>query len=236
VARLLVSVASAAEARLAIAAGADLVDAKDPTSGALGSLPIEVVRAIADEACGRIPSSAVAGEGDGALPAELGKQLAEAGVSFVKVGVDVARNDASALRQFTQAIGAAATPVAVLAAEDGRPAASIGRLAAGGFRGAMIDTRRKSGIGLRDYLADGELEDFVQGCRRMGLSCGLAGSLQIADIEPLAALEPDYLGFRGGLCADGIRTGPLDPERIREAKRLLSPRQETGAVAVASLR
>ena len=46
---------------------------------------------------------------------------------------------------------------------------------------------------------------------------GLAGSLGLADIAPLARHAPDYLGFRGALCKDG-RTSTLDPERVRTVR------------------
>ena len=48
----LASVTSAAEAEIVLAAGADIIDLKDPHSGALGALPSpvtrEAVRAVAD--------------------------------------------------------------------------------------------------------------------------------------------------------------------------------------------
>ena len=44
--RLLVSVADAAEARAALAGGADIIDAKEPRHGALGAVAPDVLRAI----------------------------------------------------------------------------------------------------------------------------------------------------------------------------------------------
>ncbi len=44
--RLLVSVRSVDEARLAAAAGADFIDLKEPSAGALGALPLATVRAV----------------------------------------------------------------------------------------------------------------------------------------------------------------------------------------------
>nr|WP_244433876.1 (5-formylfuran-3-yl)methyl phosphate synthase [Azospirillum sp. B506] len=43
------------------------------------------------------------------------------------------------------------------------------------------------------------------------LQTGLAGSLRVADIPALAALSPDYLGFRCALCS-GERTNAIDPQ------------------------
>jgi uncharacterized protein (UPF0264 family) len=40
--KLLVSVSSAAEAEIALLAGADVIDAKDPTAGALSQLTLDL--------------------------------------------------------------------------------------------------------------------------------------------------------------------------------------------------
>ena len=50
--QLLVSVRTAAEARIALAGGADIVDAKEPSRGSLGAVSPSVLRQI----CQRIPS------------------------------------------------------------------------------------------------------------------------------------------------------------------------------------
>ena len=56
----LASVMSAEEAGLALEGGADVIDLKDPTSGALGALPVAVIRAAVDRIAGRRPVSATA--------------------------------------------------------------------------------------------------------------------------------------------------------------------------------
>ena len=43
-------------------------------------------------------------------------------------------------------------------------------------------------------------EEFRKVSKEQNLSIGLAGSLNINDIDPLIKLKPDYLGFRGALC------------------------------------
>src|SRR5271156_6199747 len=58
----LASVASADEARIACEQGADFIDAKDPTVGALGALSPVSVRQIVEEVGGRTSVSAVAGD------------------------------------------------------------------------------------------------------------------------------------------------------------------------------
>ena len=98
-------------------------------------------------------------------------------------------------------------------------------LSSGRLAGAMLDTRNKISGRLRDVLAPDQLAGFISECRQQGLMCGLAGSLRIEDIPILARLSPDYLGFRGGLCRAGDRTGRLDPQAIQRA---------AGAVAAAN--
>jgi len=58
----LTSVASEAEAEIAIAGGADLVDFKDAAKGALGALEREILRAAVASVAGRRPTSAVTGD------------------------------------------------------------------------------------------------------------------------------------------------------------------------------
>ncbi len=224
--RLLVSVRDAAEARLALRAGADLIDAKDPERGALGALPAATVRAIVATIDGRAVSSAVAGDGSGTDLAGGVAAMAEAGPRWIKIAVGTASDAA-----LTEA--AAAAPgrlIGVVFAEDSFSDDLPARLAAAGFSGAMIDTRGKRGTGLRDVLSVETLAAFVAACRASGLISGLAGSLRLADIPALAALRPDYLGFRGGLCRGGDRRQGLDEARILEAVAALRmPRRADAA-------
>ncbi len=223
--RLLVSVRDPREALEAAAAGADLVDAKDPDAGALGALPPDIVRAIAAAVGTRACVSAVAGEA-----ASLGDAVARlrvtaaCGVAMAKVALPPALVADPALERLAPVLAALRTPaVAVLFAEDGADPACLPALARAGFAGAMIDTHGKAGLRLGDHLAPEGLARFVAACRALGLLSGLAGSLAIADIPGLAALRPSYLGFRGGLSVAGDRRGRLDPARVAEAARRLAP-------------
>ncbi|KQT47760.1 hypothetical protein ASG52_10865 [Methylobacterium sp. Leaf456] len=225
--RLLVSVLDAAEARVALRAGADLIDAKDPERGALGALPPATVREIVATIDGRAVTSAVAGDGTGADLAGAVAALAEAGPRWIKIAVGTA-SDAALVE------AAAAAPgrlIGVVFAEDFFDRDDLpARLAAAGFSGAMIDTRGKHGTGLRDVLSAATLAAFVAACRASGLMSGLAGSLRLADIPALAALGPDYLGFRGGLCREGDRRQGLEEARIAEAVAALRmPRRADAA-------
>ncbi len=225
--RLLVSVRDAAEARVALSAGDDLIDAKDPERGALGALPPAKVREIVATIGGRAVTSAVAGDGTGTDLAGAVAAMAETGPRWIKIAVGTASHAALA-------DAAAAAPgrlIGVVFAEDSFDGDDLpARLAAAGFSGAMIDTRGKLGTGLRDVLPAAQLSAFVASCRAVGLMSGLAGSLRLADIPALAALGPDYLGFRGGLCRGGDRRQGLEEARIAEAVAALRmPRRADAA-------
>ena len=85
--QLLVSVANPAEARHALDGGADLIDAKDPSSGALGAVSLDTLRQIHTVVAGRRVVTAALGD---AIDEESIERAAfdygRIGVGFVKVG------------------------------------------------------------------------------------------------------------------------------------------------------
>jgi uncharacterized protein (UPF0264 family) len=85
--RLLVSVTSAEEASAALAGGADVIDAKNPLAGALGAVPVDVLREIhATVAGARLVTAAIGDAADEtAIEREAG-MFAAAGAALVKVG------------------------------------------------------------------------------------------------------------------------------------------------------
>ena len=58
--QLLISVTSVEEAKLALIHGADIIDLKDPASGALGALPLPIIQAVLALVDGKKPVSAAA--------------------------------------------------------------------------------------------------------------------------------------------------------------------------------
>ncbi|TPQ49235.1 hypothetical protein C2U72_19530 [Prosthecomicrobium hirschii] len=214
---LLVSVADPAEAVRAAAAGADLIDAKDPTAGALGALPVETIRAIR-EAVGRSRTvTAVIGDLiDSAGVLDAAERVAATGVDMVKVGLFPGPDRAGLVAELGRRLGSRTRLVGVLIADRSPDLALVPAAAAAGFAGIMMDTEGKAGD-LLSVTGPAERAAFVALARRHGLMVGLAGSLRIADIAGLAALGPDLLGFRGGLCEDFDRRRPLVMDRVAEA-------------------
>ncbi len=222
VTRLLVSVVDSTEARLAHGLGADLIDAKDPEAGALGALPLASIRDIKASLPESTVTSAVAGDdGDLERLARSALAIAATGVTFVKLGLGRTMARPANLAELGCRLAGHGRFIAVLFADEDPPLSLAPALHEAGFVGAMLDTSQKKGIRLPDLLTSAQLGAFVADCRRLGLMSGLAGSLRIEDIEPLAALGPDYLGFRGGLCLAGDRRGQLDPHAVSEAARHL---------------
>jgi (5-formylfuran-3-yl)methyl phosphate synthase len=229
--RLLVSVRDAREAELAAAAGPYLIDIKDPANGALGALPPAAIRAIVARLGSRSETSAVAGEPDSwAALVEAVRAVAATGVGMVKVAAPAAA-DAPPASLGGRLSGLPCPVVLVRFAEDGLESLDVVGLAAAGFKGVMIDTRRKDGTGLLDRLALPALAGFVRAGRAAGLMTGLAGSLRLSDIPVLAPLRPTYLGFRGGLCRSGRRRDRLDPARLADALAVLASSRHDRAAA-----
>jgi uncharacterized protein (UPF0264 family) len=86
--RLLVSVRNAIEASAALAGGADIIDAKEPTAGALGAVDIATFRNIHAAVGLARPISAALGDADEEDSLERqASAFTSAGAEFVKVGL-----------------------------------------------------------------------------------------------------------------------------------------------------
>lgn len=221
--RLLASVTGPQEAELAIRGGADLVDLKDPARGALGALPIPTIRTILDRVNRRAQTSATIGDlpADSSLVLDAIRTTAATGVDYVKVGFfseGHVRACLPVVADVAQQTNHGAGIVAVLFADRSPPIGDLTRFANAGCAGVMLDTAEKGVKCLRDYLPTETLAAFVRQAQDLGMLCGLAGSLRLGDISVLLRLGPDYLGFRGALCASSQRTGTLEPARLRAVR------------------
>lgn len=212
----LASVTDADEARQVLAAGADIVDAKNPRAGALGALPLDTVRALVNAVGGQAPVSATVGDFPNMEPHAVARavdMMAATGVDFVKIGLF----PAPALHDCLAALAPLCSQhrlVAVLFADRNPDIGLADRLAEYGFAGIMLDTLDKSAGGLLRHQSVPRLTRFVDHARQLRLVSGLAGSLRVTDIPILAPLGADYLGFRGALCRNHARTQSLDTEAM----------------------
>jgi uncharacterized protein (UPF0264 family) len=224
--KLLVSVVDVGEAREAAAAGADIVDVKNPAEGSLGAPPPSVIAGVRAAVPAELPVSAAIGDmpnlpGTAALAA-LG--AARSGAAFVKVGLWGVATEAEAV-DLLRAVGEGASGAVVVAAayaDASRLAhaplapALLPRVArAAGVGVCLLDTAVKDGSGLLDWLSPDELASLVADAHAAGLQVALAGALRAEDLPVVRATGADIAGVRSAACDDGRRSGPLDPARVR---------------------
>jgi len=219
---LLASVTGSREAELAVTHGADIVDLKDPSQGALGALALSVVSDLVRAIAGRRPASAVIGDlpMEPAAIAAAAEAMARTGVDFVKVGLFAGAKRAECIRALAP-LARRTKIVGVMFADSEPDNELIALMAGSGFAGAMMDTARKDGRRLLDYMDPAAIDRFVRGCHSQGLLTGLAGSLEAADIPRLLLLAPDYLGFRGALCDQHDRRAGLDAAELKLIRGLI---------------
>lgn len=230
----LASVKNAPEACEAFAAGADVIDCKDPEGGALGRLDLDEISRVVQGVSALAPVSATIGDtfqapADAVIAAQA---VAATGVAIVKCGFFGLEGDAALAQALGQADLGRAKLFAVLMADRVADFSLVPHLARAGFIGVMLDTAGKERGSLRKIMDEDRLTAFVDAVRAYHLAAGLAGSLRLDDIAPLVTLGPDLLGFRGALCAGG-RTGELDETRVVAVRRALDAAQKSQERSVA---
>lgn len=223
------SVVSGEEARQAIAGGADIVDVKDPSEGALGApapnVLSDVVRVVGTAA----PVSVALGD----LPdlphtaALAARGAALSGAAYVKVGLRGVRDLERAVAMM-RAVADAVTPggdgVSVIAAAYADAAALdppaltaeclpelVGRT---GIAGALVDTLTKDGRGLYGWVSEAELTDLIDRTHQAGAMFAVAGQLRPGE---LCRVPADVVGVRSAVCRAGDRASDLQAELVAAA-------------------
>ncbi len=212
------------EAAAALAAGADLIDVKEPHRGALGMADGETLREVLATVAARVPTSIALGELVEANAAPALEPLP----TYAKFGLAGAARTADWHGKLGRAIGAlprGVQPVAVAYADwrraDAPPPQEVLSAAIElGCRGLLVDTFSKTDEALDKHLASAELRELVNAARRSNLLTVLAGGLGIDDLWKLLPLEPDFFGFRGAVCRGG-REATLEAELVRKLKAFL---------------
>jgi uncharacterized protein (UPF0264 family) len=225
--QLLVSVRDDTEAAAAVAGGADIVDAKEPSAGALGAVSGDVLSAIIAAVRGARSVTAALGDAvDEHVVERDARAFVSAGVALVKVGFAgvESRNRVDSL--IAAAVrGARGKVIAVAYADHNR----AGTVAAetileaavhGGAAGLLIDTADKSGPGLLGVMPGDTIGRLVAAARAAGLVTALAGRLTAADLPFIRGTGADVAGVRGAACDDG-RTGRISAPRIARLARLV---------------
>ncbi len=209
--RLLASVVSAREA-VCIADIADLIDVKNPSIGALGAPELSTVTSVRSHINADMLLSATVGDLDGLRTVDLAHQMVNAGVNVVKAGLgDITPPDAiTALIRLKKSLPQQTMVVAAAYADAGElglfPVSALPHTARqAGIDGILVDTNTKDGRTLFDFMAPRVLRAHVENGRGYGLMTALAGSLGADEIETLAAISPDWAGFRTAITNNGKR-------------------------------
>lgn len=220
---LLVSVRSAAEARSALAGGADLIDVKEPTRGPLGRADDATIREVVGAVEGRRPVSAALGEwrDDRAEPIP-------SGLTFVKWGLAGYRSEwlkAVANVRMTTIAGPVLVAYADWERADSPPPEALVELACQqAFAVFLIDTAVKDGTTLLDWVGASRLKALCDRLRAGGVRIALAGSLDTHGIRGLLDLRPDWFAVRGAACIGG-REGTVCPDRVRALRNIIDGRE-----------
>lgn len=235
--RLLVSVRDAAEAREAVAGGADVVDVKDPSAGPLGPASIEATVAAADMVAGIAPhlpwtmacgelfeqgASAVAERVNG-IVASLDRGTAPPWL--VKAGLSSASSLAweeelaELARLLPVGVGQAAVAYADWDACGAPPPDAVVLAAARlGIRVVLIDTFDKRRGGLFDRLTLATVGSLRELTREAGLQLALAGRLRMQDARAVAGIGPEIVAVRSLACG-GDRSSRVGRDHVHRAAR-----------------
>jgi uncharacterized protein (UPF0264 family) len=231
---LLVSVRSLAEAQTALAAGAALIDVKEPERGSLGRCADETIAAVVRWVAGRRPVSAALGE-----LIEDSVPYCGGGLAYAKWGLAGCAKCAGWRGRLIEAAGRLARadpscrPVAVAYADWRRADAPCPDEVAAFAREhrwetLLIDTFRKDGTTLLDWLPLTEVGRLCRSCQRAGVRVALAGSLGCTEIEALRVAEPDWFAVRGAVCRGG-RSTAIDPVKVQGLVQRLADEPATHA-------
>ena len=203
--------------------GADIIDLKDPSRGALGGLSIDTIHSIVDHLWEKSIVSATVGDLDADVSLILEKigQVADTGVDYVKVGMFTQAHIDKCLPTFEYHARRGIKIIAVLFADTQFDIElTIKQCKKAHLAGVMMDTAGKNAGSLLLHRALNELSHFVQLAKNYNLLTGLAGSLRQEDIAKLLPISPDYIGFRTALCKDLKRTARISKtstENIRKS-------------------
>jgi uncharacterized protein (UPF0264 family) len=231
--QLLVSVADADDASAALAGGADIIDAKDPSSGPLGAVTPQVFSAIARTVNGTCMLSAALGEPSVEEEATaLARAFVAAGAAFVKIGFGPTTSTVS-VRRLLHAVKRAAPGhiIAVAYADAGGDLSRMRVLEAAeaaGSVGVLLDTMDKQGPGLCQLLTLNDIHAWVARVRTAGLMSAVAGRLTLADVAQLRGCGADVAGVRGAACTGG-RGGRVVGEKVRELRDACAARDVAAA-------
>lgn len=226
---LLVSVRSAIEAKAALDGGADLIDVKEPSRGALGIAEAEVVGAVVKAVKGKVPVSAALGEFSDNLLTEAHWHL-ELKLDYVKWGlagyaptVGWGEDLLETRRQLPAGMEAVCVAYADWERAKSVPPAELVKFAKRfRWRAFLLDTSVKDNKTLLSFMKPAEIAEFVENLHRGMVKVAIGGSLTPEHLKQLKDVNPDWYAVRGSACAGGKRDGTIDTLRVKKWKDALA--------------
>ncbi|HMP02087.1 MAG TPA: (5-formylfuran-3-yl)methyl phosphate synthase [Gemmatales bacterium] len=229
--RLLVSVRSAAEARVALAGGADVIDVKEPAAGPLGRAEPHVWKDVRQAVGGSAELSLALGELWDWSGADRPEATWPEGMRWAKVGLAGAAGWSDWPRHWHDLARRIApvrlVPVAYADAERaGAPslleiikATQVDPGAAPPAKMLLIDTWKKDQRRLLDWYSLLELAHLRAALAQAGIGLALAGRLRLEDVRQLVPLRPALIAVRGLACG-GDRLARVQRDRVAVLRRL----------------
>src|SRR5690349_16743378 len=225
---LLVSVRSADEVAAALSGGADLIDVKEPSKGALAPAEAEVVAAVVSAVKGKVPVSAALGEWSPNAITDAHWHL-ELKLNYVKwglAGYTATPGWGEDLLDTRRELPVGMEMVAVAYADWERaksvPPAEVAKFAKRfRFKAFLLDTWGKDGKTLFDFMTAAEVAELVEGLKRVYTTVAVGGSLRPEHAKQLKSAEPHYFAVRSSACAGGKRDGVIDAARVKKWKEAI---------------
>ena len=248
---LLVSVRDAQEARLCLQHGVDILDLKEPSAGALGTVPDLVIEQVQQL------TLAVISERRPKLSFALGELIdwdfesyprlldryschQIAGMSYVKIGLAGAQlleDWQTAWCQLFTGLPESIQPVVVGYLDQMANALSDRRIKDEArcpdidqlidfakdqpqVSTILLDTCDKQ-HNLFASVNDQQLKEIIAAADQVGLSCVVAGSVNINSLQRVLQAGACLVGVRGAVC-DGDRNGQLCEQKLSDLKRCLA--------------
>ena len=217
---VLVSVRNVEEAKIALRAGVDLVDLKEPEKAAMGMVDLSVVSLIQNALPSNLPLSMACGE-----LCDVPKQpdFLPSGISFYKFGLSKCKSirnwvdNLILIKEHVLLLNKYAFVVPVLyadylKAQSSKPFDLLELLFEHSFFAIMIDTWCKDGSSVLDWITVDELLQIQNKCDGHNVKFALAGSLNLERVTRLiqGGVKPAWFGFRGAVCKERSRNKTID--------------------------
>ena len=206
---------------MAIEAGVQLIDVKEPSAGSLGAASVESIREIADLCRDRVLLSVALGElldmPQRLLPHDIVPMFAKCGLS----GCGEQPHWPALWERRMR--GLATSPVAVIYADYSRaaapaPQAIVRHAAVHGCQTVLLDAFDKTGGNLLAHMTPEAIGSWRKTVHAAGMKAVVAGSLDQSLIAPLLEAGVDCVAVRGAACRGG-RSGRLDHDKLTQLVR-----------------